>query len=63
MNKIDLALSVLCATAKRDETLSTYEIASICECQQSYISEISRNALKKLRRELGAELRDFYQET
>ena len=62
MNKIDLALAIMCATAKPDETLSTYEIASICGCQQSYISEIARNALKKLRGNLGIELRDFYED-
>lgn len=49
VNTIDLALSVLCATARRDESLTTYEIADICECSQTLISKTLRSALKKLR--------------
>ncbi len=59
-NEIDLSLSVLCATAERDQTLSTYDIANVCGCSQVYISEITRTALKKLRGNIGNELRDYY---
>jgi len=56
---IDLELSVLCATAARDETLTTYEIADICGCSQTLISSILRNAIKKLKGEAGIELKEF----
>ena len=56
---IDLELSVLCATAARDETLTTYEIADICECNQTLISATLRNALKKLKGDAGIELKEF----
>jgi DNA-directed RNA polymerase specialized sigma24 family protein len=59
INGIDLGLSVLCATAKRDETLTTYEIAEICECSQTLISHTLRGALKKLRGNAGKKLKDF----
>jgi DNA-directed RNA polymerase specialized sigma24 family protein len=59
VNEIDLALSVLCVTANRDETLTTYEIADVCECSQTLISKTLRNALKKLRGSKGQKLRDF----
>jgi len=59
INNIDLGLSVLCATAKRDETLTTYEIAEICECSQTVISQTLRNAIKKLRGNTGLKLREF----
>ena len=49
-NPIDLALSVLCATARRDETLTTYEIAEVCECSQTLISKNMRSALEKLKK-------------
>ena len=47
---IDLALSVLCATAARDETLTTYEIAEVCGCSQTLISKNLRSALTKLKK-------------
>lgn len=59
LTQIDLALSVMCATAARDETLTTYEIAEVCECSQTLISQTLRNALKKLRGSKGQKLRDF----
>lgn len=59
MNKIDLALSVMCAVARRDETLNTAEIAEICGCSQTLIATISRKAIKKLQGPLGAKLREF----
>lgn len=60
VSNIDLCLSVLVAIAGRDETLTTYEIAEICECSQTLISQILRNALKKLRGSKGQKLKDFY---
>lgn len=60
ISTIDLGLAVLCATAKRDETLTTYEIADICECSQTLISHTLRTALKKLRGHAGHKLKDFY---
>ena len=59
VNNIDLALEIMCAVAKRDETLNTYEIAEICGCSQTIISKTLRNALKKLRGNLGEKLKDF----
>lgn len=55
-NQIDLTLSVLCVLADRDETLTTYEIAEICGCSQTYISQVNRSALKKLH---NSRLADF----
>lgn len=46
---IDLALAVLCAIAARGETLTTYEIAEVCDCSQTMISKSLRDGLKKLR--------------
>lgn len=59
MDKIDLALTVMCLVAKRDETLSTVDIAEVCGCSQTLISQISRDALNKLRGEAGLKLKDF----
>lgn len=59
INNIDLALTVMCAVAKRDQTLNTYEIAEICGCSQTVISKTLRNALKKLRGKAGEKLKDF----
>lgn len=59
VNRIDLALSVLCATAAKGESLTTYEIADICDCSQTLISQTLRNALNKLRGDCGQKLRDF----
>ena len=56
---IDLALSVMCVIAERDETLSTCEIAELCGCSQSYISQLIRDGLQKLRGKKGMLLRDF----
>ena len=58
-NEIDLSLSVLCIIARRDETLSTAEIAEVCGCSKTLISQITRDALKKLRGHSGRILRDF----
>lgn len=58
-NMIDLGLSVLVTVAARDETLTTYEIAEVCECSQTLISQTLRNALKKLKGSKGQKLRDF----
>jgi DNA-directed RNA polymerase specialized sigma subunit len=49
-NPIDLALSVFCVTATRDQTLTTYEIAEICGCSQTLISKNLRSALAKLKK-------------
>ncbi len=49
-NPIDLALSVLCVTAARDETLTTYEIAEFCDCSQTLISKNMRSGLAKLKK-------------
>jgi len=57
--EIDAGLSVLCLLAKRDETLTTGEIAEVCGCSQTLISDISRSALAKLRGKRGQKLRDF----
>lgn len=56
---IDLALSVMCAVAGRDETLSTLEIAELCGCSQTYIQEVYRNGINKLKGEQGLALRKF----
>ena len=56
---IDLALSVMCAVAERDETLTTYEIAEICGCSQTYIQEIYQKGINKLKGEEGLALRKF----
>jgi hypothetical protein len=56
---IDLALSVMCAVAERDETLTTLEIAEICGCSQTYIQEIYRKGIYKLQGDLGLKLRKF----
>jgi DNA-directed RNA polymerase specialized sigma24 family protein len=55
-NPIDLALSVLCIIAARDETLSTYEIADVCGCSQTLISKNLRSGLQKLR---NSKLKEF----
>ena len=60
MNDIDLGLTVLCAVAKRDETLNTGEIAEVCGCSQQHISNIIRKALEKLRGPKGQKLKEFY---
>lgn len=57
---IDIGLSVLVAIAQRGETLTTYEIAEICECSQTSISQILRKALRKLRGVKGKKLKEFY---
>lgn len=59
VNEIDLALSILCLTAERDETLTTGEIADICGCSQTLISQISRSAIKKLQGPMGLKLKEF----
>ncbi len=53
---IDLVLAVLCATAARDETLTTYEIAEVCDCSQTLISKNLRSGLQKLR---NTKLKEF----
>tara|TARA_R110001583_G_scaffold15059_2_gene62440 strand:+ start:8160 stop:8372 length:213 start_codon:yes stop_codon:yes gene_type:complete len=58
-NEIDAALDVMCITAERDETLTTHEIAELCGCSQSYISQLIRDGLQKLRGKKGMLLRDF----
>ena len=58
-SEIDVSLSVLCAVAKRDETLNSQEIADICGCSVSNITLITRGALAKLRGKKGFMLRDF----
>jgi hypothetical protein len=47
-NPIDLVLSVLCITADRGQTLTTYEIAEMCDCSQTLISKNLRSGLAKL---------------
>ena len=59
VTEIDVALEVLCITAKRDETLTTAEIAEVCGCSQSYISEVMRSGIKKLKGSKGLLLREF----
>ena len=59
ITEIDVALEVLCITAKRDETLTTAEIAEVCGCSQSYISEVIRSGIKKLQGSKGLLLREF----
>ena len=46
---IDLGLSVLCATAKTGQTLSTRAIAEVCDCHRNVIFYAEKSALKKLR--------------
>jgi len=58
-NEIDAALDVLCITARRDEMLTTAEIAEVCGCSKSYISETIRSGIKKLQGSKGLLLRDF----
>lgn len=58
-NEIDLILTVMCTIAERGQTLNTKEIADICECSQSLISQTIRDALKKLQGPMGSKLRDF----
>lgn len=60
VSEIDLALSVMCTVASRDETLNTVEIAELCGCSQTLISQIARDALNKLRGDAGLKLREFY---
>lgn len=60
IDEIDLALTVMCNVAERDETLNTVDIAVICGCSQSLIAQISRDAINKLRGKTGEKLRDFY---
>ena len=48
-NEIDLALTEMCIKAKRDETLTVYAIADLCGCTPSYIGQIERKAINKLR--------------
>jgi len=59
VDQIDLALSVMCSIARYDQTLTTSEIAQICDCSQTLISEISRKAIKKLQGRAGLKLRPF----
>lgn len=58
-DNIDLGLAVLCSVSKRDETLTTGEIAEVCGCSQSYISLVARTAIKKLQGEAGLKLRGY----
>jgi len=47
---IDITLSVLCAIATEDETMTFRDIADLCGCNKSYIQDLQRSALKKLRK-------------
>lgn len=47
---IDLSLSVLCATADEDQTLTQGEIAEFCGCSRGYIDAEERRAMKKIKR-------------
>lgn len=51
INDIDIGLTVLCSVARNGDTLSNREIADVCGCDHSYISHITRAALKKLAKE------------
>lgn len=46
---IDLGLTVLCAVAKYDETLSQGEIAEICGCSRGMIGKIEKRAMQKIK--------------
>lgn len=56
---IDLGLSVLCAVAKKDETLSYNEIAKVCDCSPQAILNISNKALNKLRLRIPGKASDY----
>lgn len=58
-NEIDLSLAVICAVAKRDETLNNAEIAELCGCSHTLISRIARTAIEKLRGNAGDKLKTF----
>jgi len=44
---IDVGLAVLCATASADETLTSKDIADVCECSRNAIWKIEKRALRK----------------
>jgi|SaaInlV_100m_DNA_6_1039743.scaffolds.fasta_scaffold21399_1 hypothetical protein len=46
---VDIALSVLCSISKQGESLSSIELADMCDCSTGYIQSIERKAIKKLR--------------
>lgn len=46
---IDVGLSVLCVLAEYGQTLTNKQIADVCGCNDSYIGEISKRALNKLK--------------
>jgi len=47
---IDITLSVICAVAKEDETMTFADIAELCGCNAAYIQRLYASALKKLRK-------------
>ena len=46
---IDMKLSVLCAVMERDDTMTLREIADFCECRNSYICDVEKKALEKIK--------------
>jgi len=50
---IDITLSVLCAVAKEDETLTNADIAELCGCNTSYIQRLYASAIKKISKNNG----------
>jgi len=56
---IDLGLSVLCAVAEKGDTLSSNQIAEVCDCSVQVICNITNKALKKLRKKIPGEASDY----
>ena len=46
---IDLGLAVLCAVTPRDRTLTQKDISEVCECSRTYIFEIEKQAINKMK--------------
>ena len=47
---IDIGLAALTDNAGREQTLSSKDIAEVCNCTRSYIYELEKKALAKLRK-------------
>jgi len=51
-HSIDLGLAVLCALQKYNERFTHVQIGAACECHPGRISQIEKQALRKIRQRL-----------
>ena len=58
-HSIDLGLSVLCAMATRDQTLSFRDMAEVCDCTPETLRSSYNSGIKKLKGIRGDKLRTF----